>query len=57
MKMNKVSINDYSVTIVQTDDKKFLLINKQEQTRVANTVDELCKILRTLFKKEEDEDD
>jgi len=57
MKMNKVSISDYSVTIVQTDDKKFLLINKQEQTRIANTIDELCKILKAMFKKEGAEDE
>lgn len=55
--MIKLTIKDYSVTIVRTDDKKFLLIDKHENSRIANTVDELCEILRTLFKKEEDEED
>jgi len=47
--MNKITIQDYSVTIVITDDKKFLLIDKREQTRVANTVEELLKIIKEMF--------
>lgn len=47
--MNKVSIKDYVVAIVETSDNKFLLINQQEQTRVANNFTELVDILRRVF--------
>jgi len=49
--MNKVTIQDYSVTIVVTDDKKFLLIDKKEQTRVANDIDELLVIIKEMFEE------
>lgn len=47
--MIKISISDYSVTIVQTNDDKYLLINKHEQTRVASNFKELIEILEALF--------
>lgn len=50
--MNKVTIKDYSVTIVMTTaDKKFLLIDKEENSRVANNFEELVELLKILFEQ------
>lgn len=49
--MNKISISDYSVTIVQTSDNKYLLINKHEQTRIAKDFKGLIETLELLFKE------
>jgi len=47
--MNKVTIENFSVTIVETDDGKFLLVDKKGHMRIANNVIELLKIIKNMF--------
>lgn len=54
--MNKVTIQSYSITIVKTDDGKFLLIDKHENSRIANDSNELVKIIKELFEKADNVD-
>ena len=49
--MNKVTISDYSLIIVQTSDEKFLLIDKKEPNRIANNLKELIEIIRGIFEE------
>jgi len=47
--MNKVTIENFSVTIVQADDGQFLLVDRSGNLRVAKDVDTMLEIIKNVF--------
>lgn len=51
--MNKITISDYALIMVKTKDGRFLLIDKEEQTRIAIDLNELISIIKKVFGEED----